>query len=362
MGTLANYLRWRGDLSFKTSPFTIMDELVCSAIAYFDISDVYEKGKHQTLGEVLDKQLKDGTIKSTSLDARDVAMEFIVSAALSKRFRDAIIIDYEDHYDGEEDVQFAATTLQLDDGSLIVCFRGTDNSLSGWREDMMISFTKPKAQEMAREYLVRNLKLFKKVYVCGHSKGANLALYAAAFLTDKQLEKVKAVYINDGPGLCEDVVSKEQIQRIDSLACLVLPEDSVVGRIFEPELSNKIIVKSVNSGLMAHSIYSWKIEDNALVKSEGFSKSSDFINDSLNKYLDGKGLDERKEIVDRIFDVLKESGYERLSDFKENGLSDLIGFYTKKLGEGISSIKPKELLMSSVETIKSKIVKESSEE
>jgi len=357
MGVLANYLRWRGDLSFKVSPFTILDELTCSAIAYFDIQDVYEPGKKQTLGEILDKQLKAGTIKSTSLDLKPIAHEFIVSAALSERYRSALVIDYVDHYDANEDVQFAATTLQLDDGTTVVAFRGTDNSLSGWREDLMIGFTKPKAQEMAREYLVNNLKWYKKVYVCGHSKGANLALYAAAHLTDKQLERVKAVYINDGPGLCEEVVSKEQIKRIDDLATLVMPEDSVVGRIFEPDLSKKIIVKSTSSGLYAHSIYSWEIEDNALVTAKEFSKSSNFINDSFNKWVANKSLEERKEIVDNIFGMLKESGYERLSDFKEEGFSELFAVFAKKLGAGISGINPKEMLLSGVETIKSKITK-----
>ena len=360
MGVLANYLRWRGDLSFKKAPFTILDEMVCAGIAYFDISDVYTQGK--TLGELLDMQLKKGSIKSTSLDAKDVATEFIVNVALSNRFRSARVIDYEDHYNSDDDVQFAATTLKLDDGTIVVAFRGTDNSLAGWREDFMISFTKPKAQEMALKYLQRNLRWYKKIYVCGHSKGSNLALYAACFLSDKELARVKAVYLNDGPGLCEEVVSKDQVKRIDSITTVIVPEDSVVGRIFEPDLSKKIIVESVNTGLYAHSIYSWKITDNELVRAKDFSKASTFIKNSLDKWLEGKDLEFRKEAVDKIFGIAKESGYERLSDFKEKGLSELLTVFAKKLGSGISNINPKELLLDQVENIKSKIVKPKAEE
>ena len=355
MDILADYLYWRGDLSFRERPFTIFDQMVCSAIAYFDIGDVYDPHKRQTLGKMLDlQQEKEGT-QSTALDHRNTEKEFLKAIMGSKRFRNAVVTDYEDYYSSEDDVQFAAITLRLDDGCVVVAFRGTDGTLAGWREDFMITFTRPKAQELALQYLIRNLKWNTKVYVCGHSKGGNLAFYAACSLNDKQLERVKAVYINDGPGLCEDVISKEQMHRIDGITTVIMPEDSVFGRIFEPPFTNKLIVKSVNSGVMAHSIYSWRIEKNDFVLAKGFSKSSDMVNNTLNKMLEAQDLETRKATVDKFFGLMKESGYERLSDFRDNGFRDLLSMIAKFLGTELQDFRPREAIRNQVENFVSKI-------
>ncbi|MBR0417422.1 MAG: DUF2974 domain-containing protein [Firmicutes bacterium] len=357
MGTIVNYIRWRGDIGFSYRPLTPIDAVVLGQISYFDLRNVYVPGKRQTLGELFDRQLADGSFESTSLDPKDDAEEFLRAAAASRRFRNIRVLDYADVYRSEDDVQFAAETLRLDDGSIVVAFRGTDDTLAGWREDFMISFTKPESQIMALEYLKKVLKWHRRVYVCGHSKGGNLALYATCGLDDRQLGKVKAVFLNDSPGLCYDVVSKKQIDRIDPIATMIMPSDSVVGRIFEPELSNKIIVKSQNSAIMAHSGYSWLVEDNDFVRAESFSTGSGVVKSSLYKWLENEGLEQREKLVNNIFDILKEGGYERLSDFKEMGFSDLFGVFAKKIGKSFTSIQPKELLMNTVEDIKSKIKK-----
>ncbi len=357
MGVMTNYIRWRGDLSFRERPVTVPDGMVLSALGYFGIKDDFVPGTKPFLSDILEKQIREDRILSTSLDPKDVAEEFIEAVAKSRRFGKAKILDCMDVYDAEDGVQFAAVTLRLDDRSTVVSFRGTDDSLAGWKEDFMISFTRPKAQQMALDYLIDALRKYRNVYVCGHSKGANLALYASAFLDDKHLSRVRAVFVNDGPGFCEEVLPADRLKKIDGLATMIVPSDGLVGRIFEPELSDKRIVRSVNSGLMAHSIYSWVIEDNDLVCEGKYSRTSNIIAGSLDKWLRGADLAKREALVDQIFGVLKESGYERLSDFKENGFSELIGVFAKKLGTSISSIQPKELIMNQVENIRSKLTK-----
>ena len=361
MGTLVNYVRWRGDISFKVSPLTRVDAVALGQISYFDLRNVYVPKKRQTLGELYDKQLEDGSFFSTSLDPKDDAEEFLRAVDQSKRFRNIVVLDYTDVYRADEDVQFSAMTMKLDDGSIVVAFRGTDDSFAGWREDFMISFTEPESQKMALSYLEKVLKWRRNVYVCGHSKGGNLALYAVCRLSDRDLRKVKAVYLNDSPGLCEEIEPAEHLKRIDGIATMTLPSDSVVGRIFEPGLSNKVIIKSRNSGPMAHSGYSWMVEDNAFVKEDSFSVTSNLIKEALGKYLDNASLEDRKNLVDKLFGTLKDAGYERLSDFKEDGFSDLLSLFAKKIGTGISNIQPKELIKNTVEDIKAKIVKSEEE-
>ncbi|MBQ9912282.1 MAG: DUF2974 domain-containing protein [Firmicutes bacterium] len=357
MGTLVNYIRWRGDISFKQSPFTQIDSVICGQLSYFDIGDAYVPGKRQTVAEAVNKQIALKGIDSTSLDPEDDAQEFIEAVAASKRFGNARILDYIDVFDADKDVQFAVLTLRLDDGSIIVAFRGTDDSFAGWREDFMISFTKVESQKMAYSYLSDFLKMHRNVIVCGHSKGGNLALFSTCYLSDRQLKKVKAIYLNDSPGLCEDVVSEDRVRRIDKIATMTMPADSIVGRIFEAKLSNKTIVKSKVAGPMAHSGYAWLIEDNDFVKEDEFSKISDLIHSLLEKFLANADLDRREEIVNNIFNTVKEAGYERLGDLKENGFSDLLNVFKSKIGENIASIQPKEMIANTVEEIKSKVLK-----
>ena len=357
MGTMTNYVRWRGDLSFRERAMTDLDQMVISGIAYFALDDVYVPGKRQRLGDLLSKQIENDTLKSTSLDPKETAEEFIKAVAASRRFGDAVVLDYTSVYDAGEEVQFAATTLKLDDGTVSIGFRGTDESLAGWREDMMISFTSPPAQKMALDHLCDALKKYRGVYVSGHSKGGNLAMYAVCLLPDSLFGRVKAVHLHDSPGLCNEIIPIELERRIDGIATMILPEDSVVGRIFEPEISRKIIVKSSYSGPMAHSIYSWQAEDNALVTADGFSAFSNRINEWLDKFLANRSLEERKALVDQIFDFLKDGGYETLSELKANAIPDIASSIVKKVEAGISGIKPKELISDSVEAIRSKILK-----
>ena len=357
MGLLTTYLRWRGDLSFRTSPFNIFDELICSGIAYFDFKDSYMPGTERKLGELLDTMMSGGSFRTTSLDRRGVASDFICELALSERFRAVSVVDCADEYSSEDNVQFAAVTLKLDDGSAVVAYRGTDDSLTGWREDFMITFTKPKAQELALSYLERTLRKYRNVYVCGHSKGGNLALYAGCFLNDRELKRVRRIYINDGPGLCSDVISKDRLERIDSKTTMVLPADSVVGRIFEPEFTDRIIVKTAAQGVRAHSIYSWRVEDNDLVRAKKFSKGSDLIKRGLEHLLENESLEERRNIVDAIFDTLREGGYERLSDFREEGFSELLGLFAKKIEKDISKADLKKAFLNRLDSLRERLSK-----
>ena len=108
----------------------------------------------------------------------------------------------------------------------------------------------------------------------------------------------------------------------------------------------------MSQGVRAHSIYSWEVEDNDLVRAKTFSKASNFIKHRLEHMLKTESLESRKKIVDSIFDTLKESGYERLSDFKEEGFSELFALFAKKIEKGISHIDPKEAILSRVDNIK----------
>lgn len=90
--------------------------------------------------------------------------------------------------------QFGAVTFIDEAGATYVVFRGTDASAVGWAEDARFGLDFPMdSQRWAANYLAYAAsRADGPITVVGHSKGANLALYAAAATTPPALERVYA--------------------------------------------------------------------------------------------------------------------------------------------------------------------------
>ncbi|MBQ4347238.1 MAG: DUF2974 domain-containing protein, partial [Firmicutes bacterium] len=87
-------------------------------------------------------------------------------------------------------------------------FRGTDHSLVGWKENFNMSYEDVvPSQRDAMYYLDKMAQEYKgNIRLGGHSKGGNLAIYAAAHCRVKVRERIFAIYNNDGPGINEHEV------------------------------------------------------------------------------------------------------------------------------------------------------------
>ena len=84
--------------------------------------------------------------------------------AANPRFSGIEMGAFLEQFDGDEQTQFAAVTYRLPSGMLVVTFRGTDDSLVGWKEDFNMAFQYPvPAQVTAADYLTRVAELWKDV-------------------------------------------------------------------------------------------------------------------------------------------------------------------------------------------------------
>ena len=69
--------------------------------------------------------------------------ENMLALAASPRFRDMVIRDYLSLFDTERQTQFAAMTFVYKKEFAYVGFRGTDTSITGWRENFNMCYTAP---------------------------------------------------------------------------------------------------------------------------------------------------------------------------------------------------------------------------
>ncbi|MBR6916353.1 MAG: DUF2974 domain-containing protein, partial [Clostridia bacterium] len=199
MADVYEYLRWRGDVPFFADPFGEVDAMILSMLAYTELDGIVKNdGVEKPLRDVRDEYFEVITPDEIRAD-RDFHPKspLMLDGMLSgERFGNITLSYYDDETDGERDMQFCAVTYRLSDGSAFVAFRGTDSTLTGWREDFDLSFTgRTEGQKKAALYLDRaGRELGVPLRVGGHSKGGNLAVFASAFCSPDVRRQIMTVF------------------------------------------------------------------------------------------------------------------------------------------------------------------------
>ena len=316
MAGLAEYIKWLGRFSFAQLPMCEADVLVLCIISYFDVAPALREGA--ALVADCREGLEAGTIRR-QITGGDMGNGAVFRAAAeSKRFGALRITDYADVLEPDTPLQFSAMTFRWDGGGFIA-FRGTDETIAGWKENFMISFTETKAQKLAAEYAERILAGGGRFMIGGHSKGGNLALYAACRLSDDAWERVDRVFLLDSPGLCPEVMDVSVTKRVNEKATRILPEFSVVGKLFAPEITDTRIVRSSASGIAQHSLASWQVEYGELALAEENDRHSVSLMETMNRWIAGLDETERRAITDDLFGTLAAGGAIALSDIADGG-------------------------------------------
>jgi len=319
MEHINQYVKWRGDIGFEISPFNEIDNLVLCQFSYLDMKEVLSEKDDKSIKEII-RDLKDRGLPLRKKAADDSARytDFIERLEKSKRFGDLRVTDFEDIYDTDKQLQFSAITV-TEENFCAVVFRGTDDTIVGWKEDFMICFTEPKAQKYAAYYLAKAIRNHGDVYVMGHSKGGNLAIYAAAVLNDAVRTHVKHIYCDDGPGFCEEVLSNDLISKVSDITTKIVPTFSVIGGVFDPGFKDTIIVESDRQLLDQHELCSWGIDGMSLKLAKGYDPLSVQIKEGFNAWVKSVDMDKRKPFVDALFDSMSETGCVTIEELSQKG-------------------------------------------
>lgn len=325
MANILDYLDWRGDLSFAERPFNEVDNLILAEISYLDFSGVVPRGfvaQPVSLQEAAQRYFAAHPTTDMGVLVPDQIPVLVEKAAQSPRFQSLRLLGYVNEIDEETQTQFSALTILLPDGRAYVAFRGTDDTIVGWKEDFNMAFTPEiPAQKYALEYLKRvsSALAFSTLIVGGHSKGGNLAVYAAVFCGADVQKRISAVYNNDGPGFYASLLPLAEHHAIAAKITTLLPESSVVGMLLAHEESYQV-VRSTQIGLMQHDGFSWQVKGTCFEHLAGLTEGGKIMDKTLRSFLQQLTQEQRVQFVDTLFDILTCTDASTLTDLKEGGL------------------------------------------
>ncbi|MBR5110195.1 MAG: DUF2974 domain-containing protein [Clostridia bacterium] len=322
MANIHDYLAWRGDVPFSVSPFNEVDALVLSELAYADFHGVVaESGERVTIEEANRRFWSLHTKEEImAQDSYVKTAPFLMEAMADKaRFGGAILSDYYDVIDTAADIQLAAITFYLPDETAFVAFRGTDDTVVGWKEDFNLSYMpETEGQRRAARYIDRHFESQSvPIRVGGHSKGGNLAVYAAVCAAPAVRQRIMAVYSNDGPGFLEPFTQSEKYLEMRPRIISVVPEQSIIGALLNTE-SYRHIVKSSAQGIIQHDGFSWQVLGPRFVEADKRSDSSIFVETTLHQWLSAQSEENRRVFVNTLFGLLESTGRETLSQIKSD--------------------------------------------
>lgn len=318
---IIDYLKWRGDLSLKASPFNEVDNLIISQMAYTGFDEYFKLKDSYTISELSDLFFNDHTDEEIMASKSFVKLAPFVlrEMANSIRFKDCLVHDFVSTIDEKTFEQFCCFQVDLSDHTTYVAFRGTDDTIVGWHEDFCMSFEIVPAQVAAKEY-IQKLSPYRKYRIGGHSKGGALALYAGLNAPRKG-KNIINVYSNDGPGLNRKYLSKEELEGYENIKnkiIKIVPEFDFFGVLFSKDYITKV-VKSDAVMLLQHSAMSWLVEGTKFVETT-LSEESKMIEVNYREFLDNANEEECKTFTEEIFDVLRDNNVDTVSEFIEGGL------------------------------------------
>ncbi len=199
---IVDYVSLFGKKTIEELPFNEVDSLVFAQFSYTDFENMPKFRKQPD--SLLSMKEFDLAKRNTVLGTVDSAYHVNLLRKMKKspRFQEIRFGLVETCSDPEKIVQFGAVTIFLPDGSMVICYRGTDATLLGWNEDFLITYEKElPSHKLALDYAHRVLTLYPEApfYLSGHSKGGNLAAFACSKLRQSDYERLIMAYNFDGP-------------------------------------------------------------------------------------------------------------------------------------------------------------------
>ncbi len=326
MGNIMDYISWRGDLTFAQSPFNEVDNLILACFSYVNLDRIpaVTRQKGIELKKLVKEFKKLHTIKELEADKSFIRLApfMMFEMAESVRFGNCVIRNYVNEIVTEAEQQFSAVEIVLDDGTSYISFRGTDDTIIGWKEDFNLSTGVVPAQERAVEYMQRiSDKAYGMLRVGGHSKGGNLAIYGSVMCKSAH-DKILEIYSNDGPGFSKEFQESPETAEMMPKIIRIIPEYSIIGTLLEHE-KQPIIVASTSRGLLQHDGFSWEVQGPGLVRRDSLNKTALRFIEILHKWIDGMDTEQKRLLIEDLFATLQASGCENLSEVQSGGLKSL---------------------------------------
>ena len=319
MANMMDYIDWRGDLEFSEAKLNEVDNLILSELCYVDFEGIVSPSFNKPIllrtaaRKYLIRHRGEQAYLGAIVPPQIIAL--MAKASKSKRFGSIRVCGYINHVSDEDQTQFSAITYILDEKTIFVAYRGTDDTIVGWKENFNMSFMHPvPAQLEAVSYLeAADERREANIYVGGHSKGGNLAVYALAKCEKKTNERVVRAFNNDGPGFTREFMESIEYGNTREKIHTIIPQSSVVGMLLEHEERYEV-VKSNQNGIFQHDALSWEVMGGSFIHLDEINEDSKFIDKTIKEWLADISANEREAFVDNLFDALSSTNAKTLTD------------------------------------------------
>ena len=345
MANIIDYVEWRGDLNLNKTEFNEIDSLILNRFSYFPLDNLINKNEMVSIKE-LSERFKKADKKQMRILWKDDADLFPIMGN-SKRFGEMLALEYINKIDPEQEKQFSAITVLMPNDIIYVSYRGTDNTIVGWKEDFNMSFKSHIASQIsAKQYLeeiAKELGVDEQVKkdggwenipskTCGNmvTKAIEIANRNTATFASKEVkDRIINVYNNDGPGFCEDVIETAEYQKILSRVHTYIPQSSIIGRLMNHK-EKYTIVESVQKGIMQHDLYSWQLLGKEFVTLKKLTNESEFIDKTIKDWLENVEPEKREQVIDAVFEILNTTEAQTMKELKANWFANaktILGTY-----------------------------------
>lgn len=347
MGDVISYIDEYGGFTFLEKPFCEVDGLICSHFSYYlytgivpsvDAGKTAEDVKPSKPANppLAENPLRAGIKLSDAVQKMnwnnfisvqweiEKNRELLYKTAFSRRYRNTVLNFFAEETDEEKNLQFCAVTFLLGNGDVFISFRGTDDEIIGWREDFDMAYRTPvESQIKGTEYVNKVAKLLARkrglrLYLGGHSKGGNLAVYSAMTCDDSVKRKIGRIYNMDGPGFRPDFMDKLDYDRIKDKILKLVPDESFVGMIMESKADYELI-KSTAIGVRQHICFSWIVEGDRFERADEQAPKRKELYDRINKWIYALDGERFGGFIDGIFSLVELTEARTLTDLKEIG-------------------------------------------
>ena len=243
-------------------------------------------------------------------------LKLLEKAASSTRFKNIKLMGYVNDIDPDVQKQFAAMIFKIKPDSYVLTFRGTDDSIIGWKEDFHMTYMdQVPAQKTAVNYLRKAMDALPGQFILtGHSKGGNLASYAASQIEPEYQERIQSIYSYDAPGLNHSVITSQGYQTISDKIKRYIPQGSIVGMMLETPKQAQIVKSTAIGGLAQHDTFSWQISDQTFVLLDNLNPDSLQVDKTLKNWVDSVSDEELKDFFDLFFGLILDAGISSIND------------------------------------------------
>lgn len=319
--TILDYIENQSQ-TFHDLPFHEIDALILAQITYLNIKKkvAFDTLPWRPISSLFEDEdidaLTDGTFYP------HLFRRFVPALQASPRYRDIEINFHIEKFDPLTEEQFSATTFKLPTGEIALAFRGTDKKIIGWKEDFNMTYLSPVPSQLSAVHYLENIgaQTTGPLYIMGHSKGGNLAVYSSTFCNPQLIQRIQTIYNFDGPGFTPPVLEEVQHQHIKEKIMTFIPEQSIVGTFLET--TGKVhSVKSQNISFLQHNGFSWMIWDGHFLLSQ-FPKEPKRLDASVNKWILDLDMEQRKLFVDTIFSIIIASKAETFDELGKHAIKE----------------------------------------